>query len=77
MLVPERGEPTTKIGLFILLCIPFAQSGLRGAVAPRNDKFYTSVRGLHPPWGIVKNTAGTFARRSSDRGIVAHIVLEC
>ena len=22
MLVPERGEPTTKIGLFILFCIP-------------------------------------------------------
>jgi hypothetical protein len=26
MLVPERGDPTTKIGLFIVFCISVSQS---------------------------------------------------
>jgi hypothetical protein len=33
MLVPERGEPTTKIGLFTLFCI----FHLRGILAVRMD----------------------------------------
>jgi hypothetical protein len=32
MLVPERGEPTTKIGLFTLFCIFFAYAEIFAAL---------------------------------------------
>ena len=41
ILVPERGEPTIKIGLFIVSCISFSLVRFAYVLLPKTDKFYT------------------------------------
>jgi hypothetical protein len=69
MLVPERGDPTTKMGLFMLSCISPSRMALRAApdILAWHDQSYMRGQVLNPKGADRQSwKPGTEAARNSD-----------